>query len=641
MKAFRKSLRSRIALLFLTLSLLPLLLLAVLAGTVLINQLNSFSERLERTDLVLHRDVVGRNLRIDAYDTASEVDSYLAQWQSDLRNWSEEDVIAEAAAAEDRVALAKGWNSLSESQLRKELGPKFSIPISGPLFRQASSYLFRQAERIHSDVVEILVTGLNGKNALLTRPTEFLSHQSQDWWLTTKLHHNLGVQPVFVEPNSGLPVLGLSLPVVNTTSGSTVGIILAQFNLTPLLQALAQKADSLKATLLVLDENGQILFHYSDGKVQILPGKVPSWPHTDSIEYRSVHTMSGFAGAGFAQQGKLLTGYARTALLGWGILVSQPEQQAMQVLSGLMKTAKDFRSLPWYLVLLTGLILIGVVLLASFAAIVLARGITQPLVELSREAQKVQAGDLSAKVMIQSQDEVGLLGQAFNTMTAGLREREHERDVFGRVVSPAVREKLLTGQLALGGETRQVTVLFSDIRNFSTMVEALSPQEAVSFLNEYLTQMTEAIRPWGGFINNFIGDAIVVIFGAPLDQPEHAKNAVAGAIAMKKRLVLLNQKRISQGLQEIQSGIGIATGEVVAGQIGSLERIQYTVIGDAVNVAARLETLTKEVPGNPILMNQRTAQGAQSLGIPLQLLGPRLVKGRKEAVEVWAVAEVD
>ncbi|NNM53995.1 MAG: HAMP domain-containing protein [Spirochaetales bacterium] len=637
MTVFRKSLRSRIAFLFLTLSLLPLLLVAVLAGAVIANQLNAFSERLEKTDLVLHRDVVGRNLRIDAFDTAAEIDSFFSRWKSDLRNWSEEDVIAEAAQAEDLSAQARGWDSLTEAQLKSHLGMKFSIPIPVRLFHEASSYIFRQAERHQSDVVEILVTGLNGKNALLTRPTSSLDHQSQAWWKTAAQGHNLGVEPAFLEPVSGLPVVGLSLPVVNTTSGNTVGVIFAKFNLTPLLRTLAQKANSLKADIQVLDTQGQIIFRSLDGSSQLFPGKVASWSQASSVEFQAVHTMPGFSGAGFSQQGKLLTGYARTAALGWGVLVSQPEQQAMQVLSGLMKTATDFRNLPWYLVLLTGIVLIFVVILAVFAAIVLSRGITRPLIELSREAQKVQAGDLSGHVAILSQDEVGLLGQAFNTMTAGLRERERERDVFGRVVSPAVRERLLNGQLALGGETRRVTVLFTDIRNFSTMVETMPPQEAVGFLNEYLTQMTEAIRPWGGFINNFIGDAIVVIFGAPLDQPEHAKNAVAAAIAMRERLAWLNRDRLKQGRLEIHSGIGITTGEVVAGQIGSMERIQYTVIGDTVNVAARLETLTKEIPGNPILMNKSTADGAQSLGVPLKLLGPRLVKGRKEPVEVWAV----
>ncbi|HYW84478.1 MAG TPA: adenylate/guanylate cyclase domain-containing protein, partial [Spirochaetia bacterium] len=267
-----------------------------------------------------------------------------------------------------------------------------------------------------------------------------------------------------------------------------------------------------------------------------------------------------------------------------------------------------------------------------------SRGISSPLITLSHEALRVQTGDLSAQVEIKSEDEVGVLSRAFNTMTHGLREREREREVFGRVVSPEVREKLLSGQLALGGETRRVSVLFSDIRGFSTMVEETSPNEAVTFLNEYLTEMSEAVRPYGGYINNFIGDAIVVIFGAPLDLAEKERHSVEAATTMRERLAELNQRRLERGLQAIKSGIGISTGEVVAGQIGSMERLQYTVIGDAVNVAARLETLTKEQPDFPILINGATADALKGNSeIGLKALGPHQVKGRSEPVRVFAV----
>jgi class 3 adenylate cyclase len=188
-----------------------------------------------------------------------------------------------------------------------------------------------------------------------------------------------------------------------------------------------------------------------------------------------------------------------------------------------------------------------------------------------------------------------MLARTFNTMTEGLRERERERDIFGRVVSPEVREKLLDGKLELGGETRWVAVLFSDIRNFSTTSEKMNPQELVSFLNEYLTEMTNAIRPHGGYLNNFIGDAIVAIFGAPIDQPDKEWRAVAAALTMRQRLVELNQRRVARGEAPIDSGIGIGTGEAVAGQVVT-GTVDGFVIGDAVNVAKRLDTLTKEYP---------------------------------------------
>ena len=255
-------------------------------------------------------------------------------------------------------------------------------------------------------------------------------------------------------------------------------------------------------------------------------------------------------------------------------------------------------------------------------------------------SRRVQEGDLTVQADIPSKDEVGELGQAFNKMIDGLRQRERERDIFGRVVSPEVREKLLSGQLQLGGETRWVSVLFSDIRSFSTISEKMTAQDVVTFLNEYLSEMSEAIKPFGGYINNFIGDAIVAIFGAPIDQPDKEWRSVAAAIAMRQRLETLNERRVVRGEIPIQSGIGISSGEVVAGQIGSLERLLYTVIGDAVNVAARLEALTKDYPAYAILINKQTAQAIQDhSSVNLHPLGPIQVKGRSEPVEVFAVTD--
>jgi class 3 adenylate cyclase len=223
-------------------------------------------------------------------------------------------------------------------------------------------------------------------------------------------------------------------------------------------------------------------------------------------------------------------------------------------------------------------------------------------------------------------------------MVTGVQARERERDIFGRVVSPEVREKLLTGELALGGENRRVSVLFSDIRDFTTLSERLGPQETVALLNEYLTAMTEAVRPWGGYVNNFIGDAIVVVFGAPTAHDSTEWSAVGAALEMRDRLVTLNEKRVSLGDEPLQTGIGISTGKVVAGQVGSLERFLYTVIGDAVNVAARLESMTKEFDGNPVLVNNATYEAIRERAeLAIEDFGPRQVKGRREPVHIYGV----
>ncbi|MCK4744250.1 MAG: HAMP domain-containing protein [Sulfuriflexus sp.] len=286
---------------------------------------------------------------------------------------------------------------------------------------------------------------------------------------------------------------------------------------------------------------------------------------------------------------------------------------------------------------------VGVGIIFTIIALLFSRSFIKPIHALMQAANRVRDGDYDdGEIKITSEDEFGELMRTFNLMVASVRERERERDIFGRVVSPEVREKLLMGDVKLGGENRQVSVLFSDIRGFSSMSEKMEPDEVVEFLNEYLTGMTEAVQEWGGYVNNFIGDAIVVIFGAPDSQDEMEFNAVSAALAMRKKLALINLKREQRGEPIVMSGIGISTGDVVAGQVGSLERFLYTVIGDAVNVAARLETLTKEYPDHNILINAETYSGVKEKdSFNFTHIGQQKVKGRTQNVDVYAVKEVE
>lgn len=286
--------------------------------------------------------------------------------------------------------------------------------------------------------------------------------------------------------------------------------------------------------------------------------------------------------------------------------------------------------------IISGFILVTI----AVAAIASERAIVKPIHALALAAKSIERGDFEiAELTCHSNKELQMLAHTFNEMVCGLKERERERDIFGRVVSPEVREQLLKGQLQLGGETCWVSVLFSDIRGFSTLSEQMEADEVVDLLNEYMTEMSAAIGEWGGYINNFIGDAIVAIFGAPMEPLDIERRAVGAALAMRDRLAKLNQRRIARGEVEIKSGIGISTGYAVAGQIGSLERLLYTVIGDAVNVAARLETLTKDYEGYPILINGATAKAIakHKNDIALESLGMLEVKGRTKLVDVYAV----
>lgn len=345
---------------------------------------------------------------------------------------------------------------------------------------------------------------------------------------------------------------------------------------------------------------------------------------------RTVRSTTGHGRATYVHAGsRRIAGVARMKTRSWTVIVEEQAAVFEQPMALLERKEQ------------LSLVLLGVIV--AVLSLFVARNIVSPVIRLTLAARAIERGDFAAaNVDVRSTDELGVLGAAFNNMAKGLHERERERDMFGRVVSPEVREKLLGGELRLGGETLWVSVLFSDIRGFSTMSEKLDPQVVVELLNEYMTEMAEAVRPFHGYINNFIGDAIVVVFGAPISRPAVERLAVAAALAMRDRLARLNLRRVARGEPAIETGIGISAGEVVAGNIGSLDRMLYTVIGDAVNVASRLETLTKDYPGHSILVTGRviTELGPEpsAAGIcSVERIGPVKVKGRVDPVDVYSV----
>ena len=322
-----------------------------------------------------------------------------------------------------------------------------------------------------------------------------------------------------------------------------------------------------------------------------------------------------------------IAGFSPTRDPAWVVGVIEPEHVFALPLNQLFHAG--IRSIG----LVTAIVLI--------LAWIFSRQILRPVGALTRSVRAVERGDYdNAGLTIISNDEIGRLARVFNDMLVGIRDRERVKDLFGRMVSPEVREKLMTGSIELGGETARVTVLFSDIRGFSTICETTPAPEVVALLNEYMTEMSTAARNWGGYINNFIGDAIVVVFGTPVQHEDNEWRAVAAALEMRNRLHALNIKRRAMKRPAINTGIGISTGDVVAGQMGAAERFLYTVIGDAVNIAARLEALTKEFPQHPILMNGATFEAiADRPEIACEDLGPQKLKGREEAVNVYGIRD--
>ncbi|HEV8269292.1 MAG TPA: adenylate/guanylate cyclase domain-containing protein, partial [Thermoanaerobaculia bacterium] len=209
------------------------------------------------------------------------------------------------------------------------------------------------------------------------------------------------------------------------------------------------------------------------------------------------------------------------------------------------------------------------------------------------------------------------------------------REKLGRFLPAGVVDRVLAGEIKLGGVSQEVTPLFADIRGFTRMSEQTTPEEVVQVLNEHFTIMTDAVVKFGGTLDKYIGDSVMALFGAPTNNPEEDPiNAVNAAIEMQQGMKLVNEKLSERGLPNIQIGIGINTGNVVVGEIGSEKQMNYTAIGDPVNLAARLESNAK--PGQ-ILVSATTAERLEGR-FALNELPPLMVKGKVEPVRVYEVA---
>jgi adenylate cyclase len=289
---------------------------------------------------------------------------------------------------------------------------------------------------------------------------------------------------------------------------------------------------------------------------------------------------------------------------------------------------------------LTGIIavLAGMILAQAIGGAVVA-----PVQRLAADIRRVGQGDLSVQFSAGNRDELAVLAQAYNEMVAGLREREWLRDMFGRFVSQEVAEAIRSGQVRLEGENRVVSVLFCDIRGFTARSEKATPAEIVTLLNQYLPVVVNAAQKHDGTVNKFGGDSTLVIYGAPRPLQESAYHAVKTALEMRQNLAHLNQILAAQGQEPIQIGVGINTGVVLAGAVGPPERQEYTVIGDTVNLASRIEALNKEYPQHGILISGQTyeALGSRRAEFAFTDLGEIQIRGKETAVRVWAAAEIN
>ena len=289
----------------------------------------------------------------------------------------------------------------------------------------------------------------------------------------------------------------------------------------------------------------------------------------------------------------------------------------------------------------SGVIIVSVLLMiiAFVITISLSKLILNPLKNLTEASKRIQKGDYKSRVGIVTSDELGELADSFNDMADSLAEKEFMRDTFGKVVDPEVRDYLMSGAgkaslgEALGGETREVSVLFCDIRSFTAMSEKMAAADVVSLLNRYFTALGNCITNHHGIINKYIGDAIMAIFGAPVASQNSAEDAFEAALDMRLALEKINKDFAADGLPELKFGIGIHTGPVFAGTIGAETRMEYTVIGDTVNTASRLESLCKTY-STDLLISENSAEKIINKN-KLKFVADAQIRGKTEAMKVY------
>jgi adenylate cyclase len=279
--------------------------------------------------------------------------------------------------------------------------------------------------------------------------------------------------------------------------------------------------------------------------------------------------------------------------------------------------------------LLLGVLALGVGLAATFFA---SRSVAEPVAGMRGALARVQAGDFEARVAVDDGSEVGLLQAGFNEMVAGLAERDRIREAFGTYVDREVAEHILREGTSLEGEEVEVTMMFIDVRDFTGFAERATAPEVVATINRLFERAVPIIHVHKGHVDKFVGDGLLAVFGAPRRQTDHADQALAASLEIERAVA-------EEFGGQLQIGIGLNSGIVVAGNVGGAGRLEFSVIGDPVNVAARVEAATRHT-GDTILIAERTKRLLEDSDVPLTERSDVALKGKRERVPLYAPARV-
>ncbi|HDP88341.1 MAG TPA: HAMP domain-containing protein [Thioalkalivibrio sp.] len=283
---------------------------------------------------------------------------------------------------------------------------------------------------------------------------------------------------------------------------------------------------------------------------------------------------------------------------------------------------------------------VALILLTIGGAIIMSRKISQPIYELMHASQEIGEGNLAYRINDRRNDELGTLMSAFNNMAQSLLEKSQVENALSRYMSDNIASEIISNinQVQLGGKHVQATVLFADIVGFTRLSEDMTPEEVANFLNEYFGYITRVSQLYRGTIDKFMGDCAMVVFGVPDEDPNHRFNAIACAVMIQRLTERLNLVRMTEGKPAVKFRIGINTGDMLAGNMGSHDRMQYTVVGDAVNLASRLSSVAE--PGEIVIRDEHYNDPDVQRRVIARKFKQIKIRGKTKPVTIYRVRDV-
>lgn len=516
----------------------------------------------------------------------------------------------------DFTAIVEKINIMATTMLQEFKTEQQKRLFTDLFFSNDKDFLYVEIGKKDNEKINFYKTIYNEKffseNKIDVKVFDSINEENSDRFLKTfndeAVVHN-------VSGKFGMPVVAVAIPFQRDSSDKVSTIAVGYIRLSKILKSFAK--NGITDTFMINGE-GDVLAHPDTNlvvnyanfiKLPIVDMMMKSKIDNGQTRYKNesgIYHFGSFKKIGFS---------------GIGIVSSVPEDLALQEVYNIQRRN----------IYITIIVLNIAILVVYF----FSKSLTTPITTLVGATKEIEKGNFKVDVKATTGDEIGILTESFVEMGKGLDERERMKDAFGKFVNKEIAEQVLKGTIKLGGERKKATVFFSDIRGFTAISEKLEPEEVVEFLNQYMTRMVNCVNATQGVVDKYIGDAVMAVWGAPVVHGNDTENAVNGALMMRKELIEFNKGRGGDKKPIIKIGCGLNTGPVLAGQIGSNERMEYTVIGDTVNLASRIESLNKPF-GTDILVSTDTYNEIKNI-FRLVAMQKIKVKGKSEPQQIYAV----